>query len=117
LTKRDPRLAELGEAARRAGELFNHHVDEITADAEHRAEELRQKAERDAEATRRDALESGRRVFDRINALERPLNQLVGTLQHEMERVAAELGSGPEPLELTSADDGSTRRRERRAAS
>jgi hypothetical protein len=94
LNANDPHLAELGEAARRAGQLFTSHVDEIASDAERRAEEIRRQAERDAEATRRAALESGRRVFERINALERPLAELVMTLRHEMDRVTAELGEG-----------------------
>jgi vacuolar-type H+-ATPase subunit E/Vma4 len=103
LNANDPHLAELGEAARRAGQLFTSHVDEIASDAERRAEEIRRQAERDAEATRRAALESGRRVFERINALERPLAELVMTLRHEMDRVTAELGEqkGERRLELT----------------
>jgi F0F1-type ATP synthase membrane subunit b/b' len=101
LSTNDPRLAELGDAARRASDLFNQHVDEITADAKRRADEIRKKAERDAKATRRQALESGQRVFDRINALERPLNELVGTLRHEMERVTAELEDGDSRRELS----------------
>jgi hypothetical protein len=103
LSSQDPQLAELGEAARRAGQLFSNHVDEIASDAERRAEEIRLQAERDAEATRRAALESGRRVFERINALERPLGELVLTLRHEMDRVTAELGEQKEErrLELT----------------
>ncbi|HEY1360104.1 MAG TPA: hypothetical protein VGF21_17530 [Thermoleophilaceae bacterium] len=94
MSAEDPRLAELGDAARHASDLFSQHVDEITRDAERRAEEILRQAEKDAKATRRQALESGQRVFDRINALERPLSELVGTLRHEMERVTAELGDG-----------------------
>jgi vacuolar-type H+-ATPase subunit H len=88
----DNRFSELGDAARRAGELFTHHVDQIAADAERRAQEIREKGELEAEATRREALESGRRVFERINALERPLGELVRSLRDEMDRVTAELG-------------------------
>lgn len=100
----DPQLSELSEAARRAGELFSHHVDEITADAKQNAEEIRTEAQQDADATRRAALESGRRVFERINALEQPLTELVGTLRHEMERVTAELTDGQQVVELPQGE-------------
>ena len=93
MSSHDPQLAELSGTASRLAELFNHHVGEITKDAERRAEELRQQAERDAEAARRQALESGRRVFEHIDALEQPLAELVRTLRHEVDRVP-ELGSG-----------------------
>jgi hypothetical protein len=90
----DPQFSELNDAARRAGQLFTQHVDEITKDAQRHADEIEKKAEQDAEDARREALESGRRVFERINALERPLGELVRTLRHEMDRVTAELGEG-----------------------
>jgi hypothetical protein len=90
----DPQFQELGDAARRAGDLFTSHVDEITTDAERHAEQVREHAQREADAARRAALESGRRVFERINAIERPLGELVTTLRGEMERVTAELNNG-----------------------
>ena len=108
-------LDELGEAARRAGTIVTEYIDSIVASAELRAEEIRQAgqrdreagerareageqdkqlSERDAEQVRRDAFESASRVFDRIQALERPLGELVHTLRVELDRVGMELEGG-----------------------
>jgi hypothetical protein len=143
LTEQDRHLAELNEAAKRAGALISEQIAEVVGDAERRAAELRREAqeeaerraeallsdaersaqerteeaqaraeelrqaaeqeaqetqlrseearrvaERDAEDTRHEALESARRVFERINALERPLGELAVTLREEKDRVA-----------------------------
>ena len=108
-------LNELGEAARRAGTIVTEYIDSIVASAEMRAEEIRQAgerdreagardreagerdkeiSERDAERVRREAFDSASRVFDRIQALERPLGELVHTLRVEMDRVGVELQGG-----------------------
>jgi vacuolar-type H+-ATPase subunit H len=124
LSAEEQHLSELREAARRAGSIVTEHIDAMVeraereakdirrdaeSDAERRAEDIRRKAEGDAsrraedilrhaetdgERTRRDALESARRVLERLHALEQPLGQLVMSLHMEVDRVAAELGSG-----------------------
>ena len=112
-------LDELGEAARRAGTIVTEYIDSIVASAELRAEEIRQAgqrdkeagerareagehdkeiSQRDAEQVRREAFDSASRVFDRIQALERPLGELVHTLRVELDRVGLELqGSSYQP--------------------
>lgn len=92
MDNQDTQLADLTAAARRAGSIVDEHINSIVDLAERRADEIRRSAERDAEATRREAVESARRVFERINALERPLGELVQTLQSESQRVERELG-------------------------
>lgn len=97
-------LTELSDAARRAGSIVNEYIDSIVDAAERQAEEIRQSAdreadevrqtaEREAELARQEALNSAQRVFERINALEQPIGELVQTLRMEMERVGRELES------------------------
>lgn len=102
----DNQLADLTEAARRAGSIVDEHINSIVDLAERRADEIRRSAERDAEATRREAVDSARRVFERINALERPLGELVQTLQSESQRVERELEGDvdAEVAEIPSAE-------------
>jgi hypothetical protein len=106
-------LSELTDAARRAGSVVNTRVDEIVVAAERQAEtirrsaesdaqetrrnaerdaeEIRRRAAREAEQSRREALASADRVFERINSLERPLADLVGTLRFEADKVGREI--------------------------
>ncbi len=84
-------LTELSDAARRAGSIVTEYINSIVDTAEREAEEIRQNADREAELARQEALDSAKRVFERINALERPLAELVETLRLEMERVGYEL--------------------------
>jgi hypothetical protein len=87
-------LAELGEAARRAGSIVTEHINSIVDGAERQAERIRSDAELDADRTRREAVDSARRLLQHLHALEQPLGQLVMNLQAEVDRVAGELGSG-----------------------
>lgn len=117
LVSTDRQLAELGEAARRAGTIVTEYIDSIVASAELRADEIRQAGqrdkqagERDAERVRREAFDSASRVFDRIQALERPLGELVHTLRVEMDRVGHELEGGAyeeKPAISAEANSGS----------
>jgi len=91
LSTQEDHLTELSDAARRAGSIVTEYIDSIVDTAERQAEEIRQDANRDAELARQEALDSAQRVFERINALERPLSELVHTLQTEMKRVGREL--------------------------
>ncbi len=97
-------LTELSDAARRAGSIVNEYIDSIVDAAERQAAEIRQAADREADETRQaaeraaelarqEALNSAQRVFERINALEQPIGELVETLRMEMERVGRELES------------------------
>lgn len=106
-------LTELTDAARRAGSIVTEYIDSIVETAERQAEDIRKDAERDAELARKEALDSAQRVFDRINALERPLGELVQTLRTEMERVGHELEGSVEAdaIGITSESES-----ERRAA-
>ena len=76
-------MAELGGAARRASALVTEEIEAL------------KQAERQAEETRHDALESARRVLERVDARDGPLAQLALTLRDEVDRVSA--GSPPEP--------------------
>jgi hypothetical protein len=87
-------LAELGEAARRAGAIVTEHINSIVEGAERHAERILADANADAERTRRDAIDSAQRLLTHLHALERPLGQLVANLQSEMDRVVGELESG-----------------------
>lgn len=91
MSTQEDHLTELSDAARRAGSIVTEYIDSIVDTAERQAEEIRQDANRDAELARQEALDSAQRVFERINALERPLSELVHTLQTEMKRVGREL--------------------------
>jgi len=92
-TSRRIHSASRADAARPVGSTVNEHANSVIELAERRAEEIRRSAELDAEATRRDAVESARRVFERINALEVPLGELVETLRLEAATVERELDS------------------------
>ena len=108
----DKHVEDLGEAGRRAGSIVTEHIDAIIASAERRAEEIRREGERDAEAKRRAAIASAQVLLERINALERPLGELVVSIRGEMDRLAGELESGDHvdaqataiPAELESTD-------------
>jgi hypothetical protein len=108
----DKYVDELSQAAQRAGNIVTEHVDSIIADAKRRADQIREDAERDAELTKREAMDSASRVFQSIQTLERPLGELVETLRFEMDRVGRELdgqvGSHNGPaIESTATDDDS----------
>jgi hypothetical protein len=66
--------------------------------AESRAREIRGSAEQEAEQTRSEALAAAGRILERIDALERPLSDLVIGLRREIDRVTTEMrdhgGSG-----------------------
>ena len=99
-------LAELTEAARRVGVTVNEHVNSVVELAERQAEEIRRNAELDAEATRGEVIESAKRVFERINALEVPLGELVETLRLEVATVEREL-EGEVDAEVTAISEAS----------
>lgn len=99
-------LAELTEAARRVGLTVNEHVTSVVDLAERQAEEIRRSADLDAEATRSDAIESAKRVFERISALEVPLGELVETLRLEVATVEREL-EGEVDAEVTAIPEAS----------
>jgi vacuolar-type H+-ATPase subunit H len=109
LVSDDKYLNELGEAARRAGNIVTEHIDSMMAEAERRADQIQEDARREAELTKREALDSASRVFERIQTLERPLGELVETLRVEVDRVGRELESqagrqnGP-AIESTATD-------------
>ncbi len=62
--------------------------------AETGAREIRSDAERDADATRREARESAGRLLESLDALERPLGELVATIRRESDRLVGRLGPG-----------------------
>lgn len=106
----DKYVDELSQAARRAGNIVTEHIDSIIADAERRADQIREDADRDAALTKREAMDSASRVIQSIQTLERPLGELVKTLRFEMDRVGRELdgqvGSQNGPaIESTATDD------------
>jgi hypothetical protein len=100
LSEYDGQLSELGEAARRAGEIVLEQIDAMVGAAENRAGEIREGAELHAEGKHRETMESARRVFERLEALERPLGELAMTLREEKERFAGELRQGAHAAQL-----------------
>jgi hypothetical protein len=96
----DKQLAGLDEAARRAGAIIIERIEELVSSAERRAGEIHQHAEANAEAVHGQTIESARRVFERLNALEHPLAELATTLKDEKQRFARELDAGPSAREL-----------------
>jgi len=95
------------DAARRASALVTEEAEAHVQRAERQAEEIRRDAEREAQTTRRDAVESARRVLERIDALERPLAELVMTLREEVDGVLGEIEApvDVESVALPSAND------------
>jgi hypothetical protein len=88
---------EMDDAAREASSVVGGYADSIVANAERQATEIRREAGREAELARREALDSANRVLRCIDALERPLGELVVTLRGEVERLSRELDSPSEP--------------------
>lgn len=96
-------LGDLGGAAQRVGTMITEQVHLIVEDAERQADELRNEASSSADRTRRDATDSARLVLERIQALERPLAELVRSLNLEIEKVAGQIrmaeGLYPAPVQ------------------
>ena len=76
-------LEELSNAAERAGAIVTEHIDLISQGAEGEAANSPE-----AERTRRDAIDSARRLLEHVHALEPSLAELVRQLQAEVDRVA-----------------------------
>lgn len=94
-------LPELTDAARRAESIVSDQINAIVDVVQSEADEIRRSAEEDAKETRREAMESAQRVLQSLDALERPLGELVQTLRGEMDRVGREL-EGPVAVEATA---------------
>ena len=90
----DENLSELSEAARRAGYIVNEQIEAIIERAEQHAAAIRRDAERDAEDTRRAAVEAAQRLLARLEALEFPLGSLVASLRDEAEHVTRQIEDG-----------------------
>jgi hypothetical protein len=88
--KRD--LVPVIEAADRAGSIVTEQVRSIIEAAETNAAEIRRNAEREAVDVRRQAAEAAGRLLERMDALERPLADLVGSLRREADGLNADLG-------------------------
>ena len=84
-------LVEIEETARRAGSIVSQRIEVLVEDAERETKKILAEARQDAARARRDAVDSARRLLEHLHALERPLGQLVLTLQAEVDRVAREL--------------------------
>jgi len=84
-------LVQVVEAAERAGSIVTEQVRSIIEAAETNAAEIRRNAERDAVSTRREAVDAAHRLLERIDALERPLSELVTSLRREADDVSGEL--------------------------
>jgi len=86
----------LSEAANRAGAIVSEQIRSMVESAETRATEIRQAAEQEADASRAAAHAATARILERIDALERPLGELVASLRREMDRLSTEVeGRGP----------------------
>jgi hypothetical protein len=111
-------MAELTQAADRAGAIVSEQIRSMMESAESRAQEIRVAAEQEAEQTRAQAAASAGRILDRIDALERPLSDLVISLRRESDRLGTEahdhgisVESSAEPI----TDDPTDTQREREA--
>jgi flagellar biosynthesis/type III secretory pathway protein FliH len=82
-------VAQVVEAADRAGSIVTEHVRSIIDGAEKRATEIRQKAEDDAQKTREAASQAAAAVLKRIDDVGGPLASLVADLRTEAERLSA----------------------------
>lgn len=108
MDEQNDNVPDLAEPAQRAASIVAEHVNSVIDAADRQAHEVLRDAERDAEATRREALESAQRVFERIEELERPLREFVQNLQLETDRVEREL-AGDVDAEATSISPQSER--------
>ncbi len=106
------------QAADRAGAIVSEQIRSMMESAETRAREIRVTAEQEAEQMRSDAAASAGRILDRIDALERPLSDLVISLRRESDRLGTEaqdhgisVESSAEPI----IDDPTDAHREREA--
>jgi hypothetical protein len=84
-------LVQMVEAADRAGSIVTEQVRSIIEAAEVNAAEVRRNAERDAVGVRRQAADAANRLLDRIDALERPLADLVTSLRKEADSLTSDL--------------------------
>jgi cell division septum initiation protein DivIVA len=84
-------LVQVTEAADRAGAIVTDQVRSIIEAAERSAEEIRRTAARDADAIRQQASESAGRILERMDAIERPLNDLVGSLRREADSLSTDV--------------------------
>jgi F0F1-type ATP synthase membrane subunit b/b' len=82
-------MQQVAEAADRAGSIVTEHVRSIIDGAEERANEIRRKAEEDAQRTRDAAAQAAAAVLKRIDEAGAPLAELVADLRTEAERLAA----------------------------
>lgn len=92
-------LSELSDAAKRAGYIVTEQIDTIIERAEREAEAIRRDAERDAEDIRREAVDAAQRLLGRLQALEFPLGNLVASLRDEMEQVSRQLEDGGQTID------------------
>jgi vacuolar-type H+-ATPase subunit E/Vma4 len=84
-------LVQLGGAADRAGSIVTEQVESIIRAAESNASDIRREAERDAQLTRQQAAEAAGRILEHLEAIERPLGELVATLRREADGIATDV--------------------------
>jgi hypothetical protein len=94
--------ADLSAAADRAGEIVTEQIRAMIAAAEAQAHEIRQDAESDAERIRREAAASSAKLIERIDALDRPLGELVAGLRQELDGLSTDLRDRSANLDLPS---------------
>jgi hypothetical protein len=68
--------------------------------AEARAREIRQTAEQDAEATRSEASAAAGKLLTQMDAIERPVAELVTVLRRELDGLSSELRNRGTPVDL-----------------
>jgi cell division septum initiation protein DivIVA len=83
-------LVQVIEAADRAGAIVTDQVRSIIEAAERNAEDIRRSAEREALAIRQRASEAASRILERMDAIERPLNDLVVSLRREADSLSGD---------------------------
>jgi cell division septum initiation protein DivIVA len=84
-------LVQAVDAADRAGTIVTEQVRSIIEAAEANAEEIRRSAHRDAYTIRQGASDAASRILERLDALERPLGDLVTGLRQEADSLTADL--------------------------
>src|SRR5436190_8238620 len=89
----DPGAHDPGRAAREAADRIAAQVRDILGTAEHRAVEVRERAERDAEAIREDAAGAAARLLKRLDILEseieRNLTAFFDTMRSDVQTLAS----------------------------
>lgn len=98
--------ADLTQAADRAGAIVSEQIRAMLEAAERRAEEIRSSAEKDARELRQGAAREAGTLFEKLEALEAPLDALVSSLRGELDSLSTEFRRHWPDDEVITRDGG-----------